>query len=274
MKKVFFLIIAVMCLFTLEVGAAPACSEPTQYIQPDGSIIDVYLYGDENYHFTGDNEGYMLRLNDSGAYEYVVNTNGKSFSIAEDGARPVNAVKGFDLKPEQKAKNESIALPGKYTNSPAAMMSLGEDSEFTPVPAKATKMLVIGVDFAGEGIENKLDPTLYSAENLHNKFFASADGVSSVNSYYDEVSGGRQTFIPAFELPDDYTYPADGYGKIADGVIKIKLDYAHHDTISDGVVNDAVVNSIVTDAIAIVDNMVDFSDYDTSLFIFFWVHTV
>lgn len=263
MNKKFLKLLISICLsaapfLVQSILAAPALDIPREHIQPDGSVIEVYTYGDEHYSFVGDADGYMLRLNDNGAYEYVTKNTAVQYSAALDSARPANAVKGFDLKPEKTDHAEMLNIgpaPKSVSLRSAYSQAVSDDAN----TAKKTKILVVGVDFT----DVQLSDEFHSTDKLYDIFFANGENDISVNSYYDEVSGGRLIFEPAFELGVDYEIPADGYGMVGDGIIKVKLNYEHPDTVIDGNVDDDAVDGIVSDVMAVVDGIVDFSEYNT-----------
>ena len=65
MKKItMFLIIAILTVFTGVVCAAPADTVPFLQTNPDGTVTELYSYGDETYNFVGDKDGYLLEKND------------------------------------------------------------------------------------------------------------------------------------------------------------------------------------------------------------------
>ncbi len=287
MKKTIVLTALLTCLLTFSANAAPACSEPTEYTQPNGSVIELYTYGDEHFSFTGDSEGYMLVRNDNGQYVYV--TQGKSRGTAPaEGDRPLNAVMGFDMRPESEAVSEIVSpsmitiadnitkctdTPMVYSSPSIAMMSTADDGaaeeepEFVPASsAKVTPMLILAVDFTDE----KISDTYYSAEEITKKFFSMNS--DSVNTYYNEVSDGLQTFSPAFVLdnnaPDVDEY---GYGKIGNGIIKLNLDINRPATYADSnsgyyEENKAVVDNnieyIAANAIWSANDILDFTQYN------------
>ena len=68
-KSVFLLAVsAIMCFQAL---ANPAHRGLVQMPQPDGSLVNISLVGDEFYHFNTTADGYTVLLNEAGAYVYA-----------------------------------------------------------------------------------------------------------------------------------------------------------------------------------------------------------
>lgn len=259
MKKSFMKILVSLCFATLpfisqSCFSMPACNIPRDYTQPDGSVIQIYNYGDENYSFIGDSEGYLLRKNELGAYEYVTNNSTGYFSSSFD-KRPANAVKGFDLMETQ--PQHTTEFCGIEKSTPVFFSSSLENSAKT---VYETKLLVIAVDFT----DVKLSDTYHSPEKISNSFFDTSENAVSVRNYYNEVSGGRQIFAPAFTLGDNETYE-DDYGKVADGVVKVLIDSPHPNPQQYGNATTNWTNAvkgIVKSAIEKVDEYIDFSEFN------------
>ncbi|PET36049.1 metalloprotease, partial [Bacillus cereus] len=79
-----------------------------------------------------------------------------------------------------------------------------------------------------------------------NKFFSTNQ--KSVKNYYNEVSNGKVQITPAPET----------YGTQNDGVVKVKLDYAHPST------SGKSMGTVITDALAKADSQVNFASLDTN----------
>jgi len=259
MKKKFCKHIVLTTLFSILfsakcVFAMPAYSEPTQYVQPDGSVIELYSYGDEHYNFVGDAEGYMLEKNEDGKYEYVTYDSPVMMMAALDDidSRPANAVKGFDLY----EKTQNIPENIEYPQSSYPPVSLFNTKSTTP---PGLNLITIAVEFN----DVKFPESGFDGQGIYDRVFSTDEDVISVNNYYKEVSSGIMQFVPAFEMTEN-DISADGYGKVADGIIKVLIDGNHPDpqSYSTDAEKDAAVESIIKNAIAIVDEYIDFNDFD------------
>lgn len=256
MRKVIWKHIVLTALFAFLfsakcVFAMPAYSEPTQYVQPDGSVIELYSYGDEHYNFVGDAEGYMLEKNEDGKYEYVTYDSPVMMMAALDDidSRPANAVKGFDLREETSENMEHVGYP--YTTYPTVSFF-----NATGKVPQTSNLITIAVEFN----DVKFPESGFDGQGIYDKVFSTEEDVISVNNYYNEVSYGLMQFLPAFEITE-----SDGdYGKVADGVIKVLIDKNHPDPelCSTEEEEDAAIVSIIADALAEADKYIDFSEFD------------
>lgn len=255
---------SVLCF--MSAFAAPCQSGSWKHTQPDGTVIELYKYGDEHYSFIGDSEGYLLEKGEDGGYTYATSGEGPALSSAEDGVRPANAVKGFDLKPDvspfdtntetaPEDDDEGIYYASNYTRgisfANSAKAALGN-----------RKLLVVVVDYN----DIQVNPSLLPNNEIYRKIFSTESGYGSVRNYYSDQSGGRFTYVPAFTSADVGKATGDGkhitdadttdtYGVVADGVIKVKVNTNHPG--NNG-------NSFLANAVAAVDPYVDFSAYDKS----------
>ena len=243
-KLVVLIGVFAMPFFVKGVFAMPAYPEPEQYVQPDGSTIELYSYGDEHYNFVGDADG---------KYEYVTQESSVMLmSALKDGnSRPANAVKGFDLCDEMPETSEIMGYP--YTTySPVSLFSTDTTTTQT------LDLITIAVEFA----DVKFPESGFDGQSIYDMFFSTEEETISVNNYYAEVSNGKMQFIPAFEMTESDAN-ADGYGKVADGVIKVLVDSNHPDPQKySGEEQDAAIVSIIKDALAEADKYIDFSKFD------------
>ena len=67
MKKIVLTILAALCCFTLA-HAVPAYRGLIPYTQPDGSVIQIRLHGDEFCHWVTDASGQVLEMDAAGYY--------------------------------------------------------------------------------------------------------------------------------------------------------------------------------------------------------------
>ena len=69
LKKIFtFCLISSLCLM---VNAVPAKKGVFTISQPDGTELAIQLNGDEFFHYTTNEDGYLLKKNAENFYEYA-----------------------------------------------------------------------------------------------------------------------------------------------------------------------------------------------------------
>jgi len=61
-----------------QVNKAPASKKPIEFKQPDGTILIIFLKGDEKLHWAETKDGYTLLSNKDGGYEYARLDNNKN----------------------------------------------------------------------------------------------------------------------------------------------------------------------------------------------------
>ena len=69
MKKIFSFFAVILCVFTLQ--AVPAYRGLITVDQPDGTTIEIYNVGDEFFHYKTTEDGYLVKQNAQGIFEYA-----------------------------------------------------------------------------------------------------------------------------------------------------------------------------------------------------------
>lgn len=212
--------------------------------QPDGSIVEIYLSGNENSHLAYSVDNYLLTTDDQGYYVFadidekgdIIPTKFRDINLSARSASTGAEIEKFkakygDLKnlatPERsKIKREGPGL------SPSRFPISGEQ-----------KSIVILVDFPNKSfsIDNPRD---YYTRMLNEEGFSEQYGTGSARDYF--ISNSSGAFIPEFvvygpvTLPNDYSYYGANYWWGSD----IRPE------------------EMVIDACNILDDEVDFSEYD------------
>ena len=192
--------------------AVPAYPGLVTIAQPDGSTINVYLRGDENFSFSMTEDGYLLALNEQGFYEYAQFTD--DFSIIPLGVK-ASDVSNRTWKEKNFVKKLSTVVEMQGKLQSAAEYRVGQKrqlnmSRVAKYPTQGSpKSLVILVNFqnlkflketANEDFTAMLNQTGYSQNKA----------TSSAREYFRESSFGQ--FDPEFvvvgpyDLPENYEY--------------------------------------------------------------------
>jgi len=264
-KRCILLCLAVTCMLTVMVAfASPATTEPIEYIQPDGTKVEYYIYGDEYYSFFGDEDGYLLKFDNTGLCYYATSDESEPVIYSSASVRPEKAVRGFDLRPQVNL------TPADVDGTDFEIAAYSTDSSLQTYiispenyALEDRKLMVVAVEFSDVAFSS----TYYPSQLLHERFFSKESGVASVYNYYDEVSQGKFHFCESFTLDDigDFvsdSNTADETGVVANGVVKVKLNRVHPDPCSTGTYNTLLQQDIAKDALTIVDDYIDFSVYD------------
>ena len=72
-KSLIILVLMFVALYVThaQVNKVPASKKPIEYKQPDGSMLTIFLKGDEKLHWAESKDGYTLISNKEGGYEYA-----------------------------------------------------------------------------------------------------------------------------------------------------------------------------------------------------------
>lgn len=179
LSKAFGLSAIFLCMIvnSLVAFAVPASPEPATYTQPDGSVIEFRILGDENSHIMVGLDGTELRYDSQGFLRPVARLNNEAFS---GNPQPVTAPKYLI---------SGAAFPAK--DNPRALVILAEfpDTKFS-------------VD----------DPRGYYHRILNLEGFSENGATGSARDFFVENSLGR--FTPAFDVygPVMMKHPMSYYG--------------------------------------------------------------
>jgi len=228
-----FSFVLLMLIFCSQSFAVPAAPVDDELFQPDGTKVKVRLKGDEFRNWRETEDGYsVIQDRATGWWHYAVPDEADGIVI---GPHKVGRTRLDELgirkglKPVQKKFRK---IPQRKAELAAASMSEA------PPSARTQKVLVILVDFDDQ-------PNVVQAATFQKLFFGSS---KSVADYYDEVSYGNFTIVPA----------AESYGD-NDGVTGwLTLDGIHPNCYSD----DYCASGLASRAIEAASQYVYFPGFD------------
>jgi M6 family metalloprotease-like protein len=202
-KIIFYLLLCISCLIMHEVLAVPAVPWPVEKVQPDGSIVTVYLKGDEWVHWMESSEGYTLMYD---SQKYIVYAEKDS-----DGNLVPSKIKLGSPASQIPVKEKRL----RYSKQQIAM--LRQIEEMTEVETKMQKAPVTGNKKALcilMGFSDKaFSKTQTEFDNLMNQTGYSTGGAKgSVKDFYLENSYGNMdltvTVVGPYTAPNTTTYYA------------------------------------------------------------------
>ena len=208
--KILILFSSLLALSVTDVYGLPAKPGILNAQQPDGSVVEIYLYGNEDSHFTFSVDNYLLTTDDLGYYVFAdINENG---DIIPTKFRDINlsdrsATTDLEL---QKFKNKYSDLKSLKTHERNKVKRDGPGLFPSRFPISGEqKSLVILVDFPNRGfsIEN---PKEYYTRMLNEEGFSDQEATGSARDYF--ISNSSGAFRPEFvvhgpvTLPNDYSY--------------------------------------------------------------------
>ncbi len=180
------------------IWAIPADPRPRPVVNPDGSVVEVRVHGDERFHFMTDVDcNSIIEKNDNGFYVNAIR-NGVALEFNKDNVAL--------MRSEAEA---AIANPAFYNYVPGVssfstetsmqrMANLNSDGRSNyPTIGNATRSLVVLVEF--QDVEFYVDdPKDYFSRQLNEPGFSDYGGMGSALDYYTDASNGLYT--PQFDV--------------------------------------------------------------------------
>lgn len=238
------LILAVSAIGALAARAIPAYPGPIKVTQPDGTTLTIQLQGDEHGYMAYTDDGFPVVQNaQTGAYEYARLTpqglvgSGIVATPAESRTAQVEAyLRHVDI-PAIERRAAQLRAEHRDASNPYLV------NDF---PTQGTqRSLVILVEFSDISFTSVEDPYAYYHDMLNQEGFTHANGAcGSARDYYHACSNGQ--FDPQFDVvgPVQLPQPQSYYGADSQQML------------------DALAYQMVIDACLMLDNEVDFSQYD------------
>jgi M6 family metalloprotease-like protein len=243
----FLIVAAFLLLFalpSLTVYASPASPDPFIVTQPDGTTFSAIQWGDENQNGLETEDGYSITQDsDSGYWVYLVAAPDGSLSPAmlDTGLMIVGRDSPDGLKKHLRPLTQAEG-PGEV--APENVTELAE--AFDSPPGVGThKVAVFLVGFPNA--TGRTDVSYW--ENL---IFG---GYGSLKDYYETVSNGAMTIVPAAETK----------GTVNDGIIgwlNLSAYYTEHPNPGSSITN---ANKYITKrALQAADSYINFASFDTN----------
>jgi len=260
MKKTFWYLFVVLFAFNACIEnamAIPASRKLSTLKQPDGKSLDVYIKGDEFFHYVQSTDGFVLLPDKNGFYTYAEQDStgdlcsGKITASNTDRRTQSENIYLRSVKPglffseaqRNKSYNRRIqnALIRKNHSSNLKAGSTSLKNGF--LTTGSTKSLIILVNFSDVKFSSLNDAVAYS--NMFNQEGYNQNGhVGSVRDYFKFNSSG--IFTPEFDVVGPVTLPNP------------MAYYGQND--KNG--NDLHPAEMIVDACNLVAKQVDFSKYD------------
>lgn len=238
MKKA--LLFCISCLLAIQASAMPARPGTFTVRQSDGTVLTLQMVGDEHFHYFLDvNSGRRMQLADNGDYTVIPEQEFvRRQAAAKERLSMTNA-----LRMERMAKFQSAA---GISMNPAELFDRGPHKtvgKFNNHLNGQKKGLVILVNFAD--LEHTLDDPQMEWDAAFNEVgYTKNDHVGSVHDYFYDQSYG------CFDLEFDVVGPVT--------VSKAMKYYGQNNSYG----SDAHAAEMVAEACKLVNNYVNFKDYD------------
>ena len=239
-------------LAPVAVQAVPAYPGIIRTTQPDGTVVEIVMRGDERGHRTYTTDGYLL-IRDAEGY--------MSYAVADaDGLPAVSAMRpsaSAAMRPASEtafvAALDRNAITAAFDRADlmrsSATRAGGENTRYlfsgAAFPAKGSPQgLVVLVEFQDKAFSMS-DPQEYFSRMLNEEGFSDLGATGSARDFFVENSGG--VFTPQFDV----------YGPIK---LANRMSYYGG---NDDAGNDLRPEEMVIEACRALDDTVDFTVYDT-----------
>ncbi len=232
--------------------AVPAYPGKITVTQTDGSKLDIYLHGDEFFHYATTSEGYNIIQGEDKSFYYarldgmrLVSSGIRVNSASRSGAQKVSMSQIQKGVPQSVIAARSSQRRAQMNSSANALSSAATSRASSTIQ---TKMLVILVSFSD--VPFTTTNPRQSFDDLLNKEGYSANGATgSVRDYYYDNTNGK--YAPQFDVVGPYklSHNTKYYGGNDD----------------DG--DDSNARQMIIDACTAADADVDFSKYSSGNYI-------
>lgn len=194
-----------MLLFSGYLAAVPAIPTPFKITQPDGTILTIRLHGDEFFNYETTTDGYLIKQNTQGYYQYAVASQVGgielvSMMVNDEPARTKEELEFLRTQEPFPAIERSL-LPsnGKFKSAGNDVPSI----QRYPLKGKP-KSLVILVEYQDVAFSTP-NPQIAFTNLLNEEGYATNGGTGSARDYFRDNSMGE--FDPEFVVVGPYTLP-------------------------------------------------------------------
>ncbi len=240
----------------MKVYAVPAKPGIQTIEQTDGTTLRIMVHGDEHFHFTTTEDGYLIRQNAAGVYEYAEYTAEKvikpmglkayskdqrATAMQKLPSRAVLAEEAFrGTDAGQKVREEKLGTDEK------GRLQLAHSKKAASTTGLAARGLVLLVQYSDVKL-NSASTKIAMSEMLNGSSYSYDGATGSVKNYFSDQSNGA--YVPTFDV----------FGPIT--LSQTMAYYGQND--SDG--NDLRPAQMVNEACSIANAKfgVDFTQYDS-----------
>lgn len=210
MIRKFFLLLGLTLCSIPAAYAIMANPNPITITQPDGSQLTIRLHGDESFHYTTTQDGYLIRKDVDGYFKYYDFQNKKLTQQVATNAdyRTAQEAKFLStLAPAKKWHNQmvqeaTIIRKAPRVTAPGATRLHNGVQRAAKEEVAESQYLVILVGFSDR-------PFTFTNHDfdiwLNQKGYSVNGGTGSVKDYYRDNSMGQ--FVPHFTVLGPYTLP-------------------------------------------------------------------
>ncbi|MBQ9668772.1 MAG: M6 family metalloprotease domain-containing protein [Prevotella sp.] len=234
---------AMMTNVPAPVKAIPAWPGRLTHVQPDGTVLDYRIVGDEHWHTLLTSDGYEIAPDGHGALCYVIRHDGSKQLLG----RAHNAV--------DRTAAETFALPQPWAGAPTHASAAGRSRQPRRLAADGfpttgeVRGMVMLVEFADRHFQTENTQSMYT-QLMNDEGYTGRNATGSARDYF--VSQSTGLFTPHFDVVgpirlshDESYYGGDdeygtdaGAGQMVEEACRLALeqgiDFSQYDYNSDG----------------------------------------
>ncbi len=195
MKKLLTLAAAMLTVSAL--WAVPAKRGVQTIEQPDGTTINVELHGDEHFHFTTTDDGYLVQQNADGVYEYAEYTAEKVIKPLGIKAHSEQNRTSADIKNLSRAVKAKNAFKGNEHQAAKMRRKNAEPIAKAGSVNLAPRGLALLVQFSDKSLKSASTQATFS-DMLNGDNYTYNNATGSAKKYFSDQSNGQ--YVPQFDV--------------------------------------------------------------------------
>ena len=244
MRKFQIILVLFLALTNAVLLAVPAKRMVQTVQQPDGSILQTVLQGDEKFHYLSTIDGIMLEKGIDNSLRYAVTTSTGVIAAGEFLAHDPEKRESSELEYIQSINSQTIANRVSQMRAQALYSAPWMAANTTFPNTGTVKGLIIlaqfqDVRFSSATIQEDVQ------RKMNEKGYSDNSASGSARDYFIDQSSGK--FTPTFDVAGPVTLPHD---------------MAFYGANTSGSGSDKDAAQMVVDACKAADTEVDFSNYD------------
>lgn len=244
-KYIILLFFLLSTALPLSVWAIPAHPQPVKIEQADGTVLTLYLHGDEFNHYMTTEDGYTVVRNDAGQYVYAASNEKSKLSasqyLAKDIAFRSPEEETFLAVIPKRIRSKAAATRGAKAELNKHYVAQGLLTQQRVMPSNFKGVIILAQFQNKNFLSSNINEEITSMVNSQNYTENGATG--SVRDYFYDNSLGK--FDPQFTIvgpvtldyPQEYAQGADnGQALVRDACEKADplVDFSQFDLDGDG----------------------------------------
>ncbi len=194
-KKIIFSI-TMLLLTVVTAMAVPAQQGDIPVQQPDGSVLNIRLYGDEYFNYATTEDGYLISSEMAGEWQYAEWQNNKPVATGIK-ANNIDQRKAADLTVINRVGKFQMSASEVTARSKSARSVKSAPQQRVGEPLIVPRGIVIMVNFSDVKFQSENNHTKFD-RMLNEEGYSDEGSIGSVNDYFVDMS--YEKYDPQFDL--------------------------------------------------------------------------